>query len=102
MKEIIITILLLSIALPIQASLYNQSGFILDGSAKTGWILITPTDDYFGYWLAENVLGSIAIDKETRIATCWLIKDGLEEKCSPQDFSILIFNFPYQLIEDLK
>lgn len=102
MKKLIITILLLSIALPIQASLYNESGFILDGSAETGWILITPTDDYFGYWLAENTLGSMVINKETRIATCWLIKDGLEEKCSLQDFSILLTKFPYELIEDLK
>ncbi len=102
MKKIIITILLLLIASPIQAILYNENGFIFSGSAENGWMLITPTEDYFGFWLRENVLGSISIDKETRIADCWLIEKGSEEKCSLQDFSILLTKFPYELIEDLK
>lgn len=101
MSKLLITILLLSIALPIQASLYNQDGFTLSGNPNEGWLFITPLWDYFGYWLGD-ILGSMAINKETKVADCWLIENGLEKKCSTQDFSILLFNFPYQLIEDLK
>ena len=62
MKKLIITILLLSIALPIQANLYNQGGFILGGNPTDGWLFITPLWDYFGYWLGD-ILGSMAINK---------------------------------------
>lgn len=102
--KILIVILLFALAFSAQAQevLYNQDSFILSGNPIDGWIFITPKFNYFGYWLTDNILGSMTINKETRIADCWLIEDNLQLACSIKEFSILMFNFPYQLIEDLK
>ncbi|MCP6718099.1 MAG: hypothetical protein KJI70_00930 [Patescibacteria group bacterium] len=94
-------ILLFLIALPVQAVLYNKNGFLLHGSSKEGWIFLTPKVDYFAMWLGED-LGAIWINKETRLSTCLTIRGGQEDECTLREFSILLANFPYELIEDLK
>lgn len=67
-----------------------------------GWILITPNEDYFATWLETDTLGAMWIERNTNLSTCLIIKNGKENECTLQQFSILMNRFPREIIEDLK
>lgn len=107
MKKIIIIILfillaiVLFIALPINALVYQQGEFLLYGSPEEGWIFLTPKYNYFAIWLGKD-LGCMWIERETRLVTCLMIRKGKEAECSMQEISILVSNFPHELIQSLR
>ena len=101
MKKLIITILLLSIALPVFSQPISNGEF---ECREKPCIMITETDDYFAWWIGER-LGSMAIKKATGKTRCWIVAPENPYQatdCSDQEFSSLLFMFPYELIEDLK
>ena len=96
-KYLIYVILLLAIfALPVQALTYKQAGFIVYVSPDMNWIFITPESAYFSKWLGED-LGTIGED-----GSCIIIRGGEVYNCTLQEFSILLYYFPTQLITELK
>ena len=100
-QAILLGVILLSlIALPVQAILYQQDGFILKGSPSENWILITPQYNYFAYW-EGNELRSIWIERTTGATECLIIRDGIPTDCTINEFSTLLYVYPFEEIQQL-
>ena len=106
MKKLIITILFLSIVLPVQAIvLYNQDNIILQ-EINNGIFFTPPTGwDYSFSTELEDGMGTMALYEGVELADCWVIRHSnpyQASKCTINEASILFHVFPFHLIENLK
>ena len=99
-------ILLILILLPLSASaiFYQQDGFETYGDRETGLVFNTPEKNSFSIFIGED-FGTFGMEKEPtdgwRETECIMVRDGKQDECSLQEFSILFYNFPKEFIEGL-
>ena len=75
--------------------------FQFSGDAEQGYTLITDQHDYYAYWdngeLWAMWLWKNVFLNNDRLAECVIIRQGIDYRCTLEEFSIALSNFPEEL-----